>query len=303
VVYPISVKVPLVAGLVASLISVSITVSVSQTLEQQILGTWETQVEGKKVLFIFAPKNKLFIVYRTAVEADASLSGFEYQYQINTKTQPVQLDVFDPISKIKGFTILELSAPTSLKIQLKDVGPSQPRPTAFKTDATVFTRKSNSTALPDNVLINKPQAQASDKKQTPITIQVEARKIVSAINRYQVVYRAENAEFGTNFDNLGYTFDDLNLDIPSGKDTAESPNYSYKVFGNKNRAFITAAAKNQDLKSYVGAVFRYTNSAKQSVMTTIMCETKKVSKVPPKFPRFVVGSNPVRCAKNSQLVQ
>jgi hypothetical protein len=298
VIYPVSVKVPLVAGLVVSLVSASITPSISQTVEQQIIGTWETKLEGKKILFIFASPNKLFMVGSTESEepevTPSKLTALEFQYKINSKTKPAQFDFFyfesSPNRPDKAFTILEISQDKSLKIQLEDLQPNQPRPTSFAPNATVFTKVSNSTKLPANTVVFKPQEQIARAKES------EAKTNISSVNRTQTAYRAEKAGFAT-------TFDTLALGTLSGKRTFQTTDYTYKLLGRKDRTYVTAAAKTNGLKSYVGATFIYMNSSKQSVITSIVCETQKPTKLAPKFPRLVAGSNSIKCPKGSQPVE
>jgi hypothetical protein len=288
-IYSVSVKAPLVTTLVISLVSISITSGFAQTIEQQILGTWQTELEGKKALFIFASENKLFIVGPSLPESSAN--ALEFKYQINSKTQPTQLDFFyDSNAQEKALTILEITQDNSLKIQLEGLNPNQPRPTTFAPNATIFTRISNSTTLPANAVIYKPLEQIAK------AYQVEAQTNVASINRSQMAYRFEKNRFAT-------TFDQLAIGNLTGKSRAQTSNYSYKLFGRKDRAYVTAAAKTKGLKSYVGATFLYRNSQKQSVMSRIICETEKPTQTPPKFPKFVGGQDPIRCAAGSKSVE
>ncbi|PSB05229.1 type IV pilin-like G/H family protein [Merismopedia glauca] len=298
-IYPVYVKVPLVTGVVVSLISISITSGISQTVEKQILGTWQTEVKGQKILFVFTSENKLFVVSPTKFEdpeqKSPPLTAIEFKYQINSQTQPIQLDFFDGSNpKDKALTILEIAQDNSLKIQLEGVQPNQPRPTDFVPNATIFARVSNSTILPANVVrVDKLQEYIARENQNSAKINVLYE--IRAVNRNQTAYRAEKSRFAN-------TFDALALEILRGKSRYQTTDYSYQLFGRKNRAYITAAAKTKGLQSYVGATFFYLNSAKQSVISSIICETEKPTKTPPKFPKFVGGNNPIKCPIGSKQV-
>lgn len=288
-------KTSVTVGIIAAIVSISILSSASQTVEQRILGTWETEFNTQKLLFIFAPNNKLFVVSTTDfADADAKsspLAAIEFQYRLETKDRPNQLDFFATSNpQDKALTILEIDENGKLKIQLEGIEPNQERPATFANNATLFQKVSNSTSLPQKVVKIENLADTATR-----TKEVEAKSNIASINRSQMAYRVEKNKFAN-------TFDDLAIGSLSGKNTAQSPNYTYKVFGRKQRSYITAAAKVKGLKSYVGATFLYRNADKQSVMSSIICETEKATKIPPKFPKFVGGEKPLKCPSGSQAV-
>ncbi|MBW4620926.1 MAG: type IV pilin-like G/H family protein [Cyanosarcina radialis HA8281-LM2] len=125
--------------------------------------------------------------------------------------------------------------------------------------------------------------------------QSEAKQNISSVNRAQTAYRAEKSSFAN-------TFDELALGILSGSSSAETPNYSYQIVtANADLTIATVTAKDATLKSYAGAVVRYQNSANQSVMTSVICETTQPSQIPPAIPQ-VVGNAPV-CPPDSVTIE
>lgn len=96
--------------------------------------------------------------------------------------------------------------------------------------------------------------------------QSEARTYISAINKGQQVYYAQNGEFSDNISDLG-------LGIKS-----ETVNYSYDISRINSNPYVisTANAKDGQLKSYSGIVY-----LKDSRTQTMICETDKPSSTAP----------------------
>jgi hypothetical protein len=273
----------LVAGIVASVVSISVAPSLAQTtIEQQLLGTWQADIiengEKQKVSFIFASGNKLSLIGPKG-------ELFALKYQINPQTQPLQIDIIrvsEPKEKV--LTILEITKDGSLKMQVEGVQPNQPRPTAFDANPTIFTKISNSTVLPSNAV----KSDEPIDKPTVATNRLDVIDNISKINKSQTAFYAEKKRFATSFDELA-------LGNISGKTIAQTTDYSYHLLIRNNRAYVTAKAKTNNLKSYVGAVFIYFNPKNSAAHPSIICETEKPTKTLSRFPRFVGGSNPVKC--------
>ncbi|NET45602.1 type IV pilin-like G/H family protein [Okeania sp. SIO2B3] len=96
--------------------------------------------------------------------------------------------------------------------------------------------------------------------------QSEARVYISAINKGQQAYYAQNGEFSDNISDLG-------LGIKS-----ETVNYSYDISRINSGPYVisTANAKDEQLKSYSGIVY-----LKDSRTQTMICETDKPSSTAP----------------------
>ncbi|PSB03267.1 type IV pilin-like G/H family protein [Merismopedia glauca] len=298
-------RIPLTIGAIASLICISATPSISQTLEEKLLGTWESELAFERYILVFTSPNNLFIL--NAAGSKSEYHGLEYRYKINRKAKPTQLDIIiDGIrSTDKLSTILEIDRNGTLKIQLEGVKPNQERPKIFTDNATTFAKISGSTSLPPKAFIynGKPQPQTARGKES------EARLLIDFINRAQIFHRSQttifvnNTEYPIKRTRFTNKFDALALGTLSGKSRAQTNNYAYRLFGGKDRAFATATAKVKGLKSYVGATFLYVNVEGKSVMSSIVCETEKPTKIPPKFPKLVGGSDSIKCPLGSQLLK
>jgi type IV pilus assembly protein PilA len=97
--------------------------------------------------------------------------------------------------------------------------------------------------------------------------QSEAKQNVAAVNRVQTSLRTENTTFTS-------TFDVLAIGALSGSGAvASTVNYDYTLTGTLDTATVTARSKDTSLKSYVGGNLRYVNTASQSTVAALVCET------------------------------
>jgi type IV pilus assembly protein PilA len=97
--------------------------------------------------------------------------------------------------------------------------------------------------------------------------QAEAKQNVAQVNKSQNAYRAENSAFANSFDVLG-------IGSVTGGTTGSTTNYSYTIAGGTDTATVTASPSDTALKAYSGADTRFSNTASQSVIGTVLCETK-----------------------------
>jgi type IV pilus assembly protein PilA len=119
----------------------------------------------------------------------------------------------------------------------------------------------------------------------------EGKQNISSINRAQLAYFVEKSSFAN-------TFDQLALGTIAGGSTSETSNYSYQITVTElERTVTTATAKDPSLRSYTGATFRYTNSANEPVINSIVCQTNEPSTTPPAIPQLVAGK--IECAPGS----
>ncbi|MBW4618656.1 MAG: hypothetical protein KME17_04615 [Cyanosarcina radialis HA8281-LM2] len=121
--------------------------------EKQLLGTWETTIEEQQIKFVFTPDNQLFMI-----PSDRRAKVFILKYQLNTQTKPMQLDVIHGRQKV--LTIFEFTDNNKLRVETDNLAPGKPRPTAFSPESRIFNKVSNSTVLPANVRVEKPQFQS-----------------------------------------------------------------------------------------------------------------------------------------------
>jgi type IV pilus assembly protein PilA len=98
--------------------------------------------------------------------------------------------------------------------------------------------------------------------------QTEAKQNVALVNKTQGSYRAENSNFATSFDVLG-----IGSVTDSNTGTGATSNYRYTIAGATETATVIASPTDLALKSFAGANTRFTNSANQSTIGTVLCET------------------------------
>jgi type IV pilus assembly protein PilA len=94
--------------------------------------------------------------------------------------------------------------------------------------------------------------------------QTEAKQNVVLINKSQNLFRIENNTFATSFDILAVGI--------AGVATGTTNNYAYTIAGSLATATIIASPSDAALKSYSGGVTRFSNTASQSVIGTVLCE-------------------------------
>jgi hypothetical protein len=113
------------------------------------------------------------------------------------------------------------------------------------------------------------------------------------MNRAQEALFIEKSAFATSFDALG-------LGIKT-----ETTNFKYSIRATKKAAFNYAVAKEKNLQSYVGGVFRVPaknfepNAAKEKITTTsILCEANFPGSIKPGEPTYENGK--IACGKGTK---
>lgn len=123
--------------------------------------------------------------------------------------------------------------------------------------------------------------------------QTEAKQNIALVNKSQNAYRAENSAFASSFDVLA-------IGSVTGNATGNTSNYSYAIFAGTDTATVTASALDTALKSYSGAVTRFSNGASQSVVGTVLCEMRSVG-VNATVPTTTSGTTPICTATQKTL--
>jgi type II secretory pathway pseudopilin PulG len=102
--------------------------------------------------------------------------------------------------------------------------------------------------------------------------QTEAKISIGAINRGQMSFYLDHDKFTPIIDEIGVSIN------PEGK------YYRLEVSSEKEKATVTATAKEHRLKSYVGAVFHLNHQ-----FESVICETDNATQLTPESPQ-IVGS-------------
>jgi glucose/arabinose dehydrogenase len=123
---------------------------------QKLLGQWQAKDAASQITLtlVFSPDGKLYILLPDAQNPMA----IAFQYQINPKPQPMHLDVTVSKEQKPVLTIFELTAEDQMRLQLDNTSPGQPRPKAFSSTATLFTKVSDTTKLPENIKLIDPRS-------------------------------------------------------------------------------------------------------------------------------------------------
>lgn len=251
---------------------------------QKLLGKWQSIKDGEKFNFLFTPTGKLYIFGTTSTGANMAV---ELYYKINSKTNPMQLDVIDDTIKDKSraiaLTIFEFTADGNLRIETTKSDFGRTRPDNFNEKDAVFVKFSNDTNLPTNtqiVNINRPVNNTG-----------EGKNYIKTMSRAQQAYFVETNRFANNIKDLA---------IGIKTDTSD---YSYRIFVvSKKRVIMTATAKKAGLKSYSAGVFIAKSNYGYDTSFVGVCETNKPSKKPLVKLKFSKKSLTVKCPAGSSLL-
>jgi hypothetical protein len=123
-------------------------------VNQKLIGRWQAKDASldNTLSLVFSPDGKLYILLPDSENPLA----IAFNYQINPKPQPMHLDVTVSKEEKPVLTIFELTADDQMRLQLDNTSPGQPRPQAFLPTATLFTKVSDSTKLPENIKLIDP---------------------------------------------------------------------------------------------------------------------------------------------------
>ncbi len=127
---------------------------------------------------------------------------------------------------------------------------------------------------------------------TPKAKEPAARQYIKLMNKGQQAIYAEDGAFSNSINALG-------LGIKT-----QTTNYNYSTISTKNAAFSYGVARNNNLRSYVGAVFLVPVSQaanKEKTTVSILCATNSPGKTQPPDPILQKG-NPVCAAGSSSVV-
>lgn len=116
----------------------------SPSAEKKILGTWQATIEEERTTLVFTPNNQLFLI-----EGDSPAVAGEYQ--LNTKTKPMQLDIIG--GQEKDLAIFEFADNNKLRIEVAQTEAGNARPNSFSSQPMVFEKVSDSTSLPANTRV------------------------------------------------------------------------------------------------------------------------------------------------------
>lgn len=249
----------------------------AQEIQNRLVGQWQLQdIFFVPVTVVFTAQGRGFLLIPVfGPSGNSSPTAYEFSYQINNTTQPLQIDIAQPgEAPIK--TIFEFTSDGRIRVELAGIKPGEPRPTEFTAGFSILNRVSNLTALPRNTeIVNSLEAVNLRKER-------DGRLIVGSFIRGQQAYFAEKETFTTDIKELGLGLEDRELN-----------NYTYQVSPSNNlrqAVFVTATAKVAGLRSFSGAVFVIKEGEEATTITGI-CETIEPSMTPPLPPGLIVTQN------------
>lgn len=256
------------------------------TVTNQLLGQWQANdpTTNERVTLIFTPDDELFFVLPAK---DGSAIAIKTAYQINSTTQPRQLDMALTADET-ALTIFELTPEGKLRLELKDITPGQPRPTAFSPNALLFERVSDATTVPDTIQVVELESQTNPSGSAIVA------QYITLLSRAQQAYYLENGRFAADIQELGIVT------------ALETELYRYNIVPSPDSTqsvAITAQPKESGLPSYIGAVFA-TKGDSETITVATICETKEPSTSPPPMPTPPGSASlEIQCPAGSRSLQ
>lgn len=266
--------------------------SKTKTVAERLLGQWQAKdpTSEEAFTFIFAPNGDLFVI---SPAPDGSSVALKVAYQVNPTTQPMQLDI-QLSAQQKALTIFEFTADGKLRLELDGLAPGLPRPTAFKSIATLFEKTSEVATVPENIQVIDLQTFDDAEEPRVQKPEDEAKKYMYALTKVQQAHYQELGKFAREIE-----------EVSIGLRT-ETESYRYQIVPPRDdtqSVLITAVAKNSTLPSYTGVVFATKVNGEATTLTQI-CETQKPSTSPPTMPIAPTdGSLKIQCPAGSRSLQ
>ena len=109
--------------------------------------------------------------------------------------------------------------------------------------------------------------------QTAKAKQSEGKQNIALVNKTQNAFRAENSAFATSFNVLA-------IGSVTGGATGSTTNFTYNITGATDTALVSGAPRDAGLKGYSGGAVRYSNTASQAVIGTVICENTAIGVLP-----------------------
>lgn len=245
----------------------------------QLLGEWQFPDEDQSVTLIFAPNDQLYILLP---DGEDSSIAIQMGYQVNTTTQPMQLDVIVSPNET-ALTLFELTPDGKLRVNL-DITPGDPRPESLGEDTALFERVSDATQPPEDVEIIELE-DSSDASPPSVPVQ-----FISLLLQGQQAYFLENGQFAQEVGELGFAT------------RMETEEYLYEIVPGDDLAskiLITGTPKNDELPSYTGAIFALPS---EEASVGGICRTEQPSTTPPLALTLTEGSREIQCPSGSILL-
>jgi type IV pilus assembly protein PilA len=119
--------------------------------------------------------------------------------------------------------------------------------------------------------------------------QVEAKQNVNSINKGQVAFRAQEANFTTSIDILAISSVRADAATPQ---TGTTTNFSYTLSSDAtDSALVVVTSRDGGLKGFTGAVTRLQRSG-QNIVGSVICEAAATGTTAPASPTTVANTDP-----------
>jgi Type IV pilin-like G and H, putative len=228
--------------------------------QQIIVGRWEGIYRetgtSMPLIFRFTATGKVVVAVPT--ENRQGLRAYWANYELDSKPQPMHIDLSFEGDREPIQTIVEVPNPQTLKLQMRPTESPRKRPTAFR-DEVQF-QKTSETAI-------APLTQLSEAERSTSG---EGQFVMTTLIRSAIVHRVETNQFAKHLTDLG-----LN--------STSTQNYRFELLSKENQLTLIARPKKAGLKSYIAVISsepsRDQGSTQLGAAATI-CQSVRSSKVP-----------------------
>jgi len=250
--------------------STSVATAITQnSVARKLIGRWEIQLSGQSFILIFTQEGKLFL-------SNSATSLMELEYRTDVSRQPKYLDLLVG-NQVLARTIFDFTADGQLRLELDNIGES--RPTSFSSNAKVFRKISEQTALPANLTVVNLEEQQKRARQA------KAKNYVGMMNQAQRAVYAETNSFTSSIEKL-------QLGMKS-----EIENYLYSIILSNNNRFVQSIAlpKIDGLRNYIGIVYLVKSASGEPTTSSILCQSNQPSKNLPGSPVVNNSTSNLQC--------
>lgn len=251
-------------------------------ITKKLLGRWEGEIEGIKMVLIFKDREKLVAV--NDYEKLEELEGLESTYKINTSVKPIEFNFNLDLDRdyVNLPTIIDFVNENEFKMAI-NFADDKIRPTTFEENTNEVTHKyiiswkkvSDATDIPSEITVKSVDDIDKEVKEA------EAKNNLGMLSRAQQAFQFEHGRFTSNINELGIVPDEDNY------------TFDIQIITN-NQIKILAIPKIDGIKSFANGLIYSPNSGRYN--NNVMCASDEPTK---NAPSLQLRSGSFQCPSDS----
>jgi hypothetical protein len=224
-------------------------------ITKKLLGRWEGEIDGNKMVLIFKDREKLVAV--NDYEELEELEGLESTYKINTSVKPIEFDFNLDLNSVNLLTIIDFVNKNEFKMAI-NFADNKIRPTVFEEDTNNYViswkKVSDATDIPSEITVKSVDDIDKEVKEA------EAKNNLGMLSRAQQAFQFEHGRFTSNINELGIVPDEDNY------------TFDIQIITN-NQIKILAIPKINGIKSFANGLIYSPNSGRYN--NNVMCASNE----------------------------